>query len=94
LETGGVLYFLCLNEPAVTPVQSGTWTGTNGNTNLVLALSSPPFPAPISATVRGLVLDGDELSGYIQNLPIPGATFGDPATVFVLTDFDIVFEKQ
>ena len=94
LEAGGTLYFLCLTETAITPVQSGTWTGTNSNTNLVLALSSPPFPSPISATVKGLVINGAELSGYIENLPIPGSTFGDPGTAFVLTDFDIVFEKQ
>lgn len=94
LADGGTLYFICVGETAVDPLQAGTWSGTNNNTNLVLALSSPPFPSPISATVKGLELDGDELSGYIQNLPIPGASFGDPGTAFVLTDFDIVFEKQ
>lgn len=94
LDVNGTLYFLCAGEAAVTPVQGGTWSGTNNNTNLVLALSSPPFPSPISATVKGLVVDGNTLSGYIENLPIPGATFGDPGTVFVLTNFDIAFEKQ
>ncbi len=92
LAAGGTLFFFCAGETAVTPVQAGTWTGINSNTNLVLALSSPPFSTPISATVKGVTLTGTEMSGYITGLPVPGDLFG--STGLYIIDFDIVFEKQ
>jgi len=92
LESGGTLFFFCVGETAVTPVQAGTWSGTNNNTNLVLALSSPPFPSPLSATVKGLTLDGAIMSGYMTGLPVPGELFGSSGLYII--DFNIVFEKQ
>ncbi len=94
LQASGSLFFICLNESGVAPVQGGTWAGTNSNTKLVLSLSSPPFPSPIQASVQGLSFSGNTLSGYILNLPLPGTAFGEPSVPLVLIDIDIVFEKQ
>ena len=92
LQSTGSLFFICLNE-SVTPVQGGTWEGTDSNTRLVLSLSAPPFPQAIQATVQGLAFDGDLLSGYILNLPLPGSSLGS-SSPFVLINVDIVFEVQ
>ncbi|MDH4092911.1 MAG: hypothetical protein OEV74_02525 [Cyclobacteriaceae bacterium] len=94
LQASGSLFFVCLSEPGVSPVQAGTWAGTENDTKLALNLSNPPFPSPITATVQGLSFSGNTLSGYILNLPMPGAALGEPTIPVALIDIDIIFEQQ
>lgn len=90
LKFTGAVVFVCIGSANTTP--AGTWTG-NASTKIIdISFTSPPYPEAFIISIENIDLTGNQLTGELIEVGLPGALFGLPGTIYL--SLDLEFEKQ